>query len=69
MAQNLRVGYESVVGAGAVVISDVAPMSTVVGVPAREIKAQDLSGDLNAWLMPEFLRNAHLEHALAGRRC
>ena len=65
--QNLRVGYESVVGAGAVVIGDVAPMSTVVGVPAQEIKAQNISGDLNAWLMPEFLRNAQLERTLIGK--
>jgi sugar O-acyltransferase (sialic acid O-acetyltransferase NeuD family) len=58
--QNIRVGYEAVVGAGAVVIGDVEPMSTVVGVPARPIKAGPISEELKAWLMPEFLRNAHL---------
>ena len=36
--QSLRVGYESVIGAGAVVINNVNPMSTVVGVPARIVK-------------------------------
>ena len=58
--QNIRVGYEAVVGAGAVVIGDVEPMSTVVGVPARPIKAGPVSEELKAWLMPEFLRNAQL---------
>lgn len=36
--QNLRIGYDSVVGAGSVVIEDVEPMTTVVGMPARMIK-------------------------------
>lgn len=58
--QNIRVGYEAVVGAGAVVIADVEPMSTVVGVPARPIKAGPVCEELKAWLMPEFLRNAQL---------
>ncbi len=35
--QSIRVGYEARIGAGAVVIGDVAPMVTVVGVPARAI--------------------------------
>ena len=56
--QSTRLGYESVVGAGAVVIGDVAPMSTVVGVPAKEIKSTD--EDMTAWLMPEFVRTARL---------
>src|SRR6185369_2808984 len=37
--QNVRIGFEAVVGAGAVVTCDVHPMTTVVGVPAREIKS------------------------------
>lgn len=61
--QNLHVGYESVIGAGAVVISDVEAMSTVVGVPARQIKIGATTEDLQAWLMPEFLRNARLAPA------
>jgi len=32
--QGLRIGCEAVIGGGAVVIDDVAPMTTVVGVPA-----------------------------------
>ena len=51
--QHVRVGYEAVVGAGAVVISDVAPMSTVVGVPAREIKQGSPTIDAQAWMLPE----------------
>jgi sugar O-acyltransferase (sialic acid O-acetyltransferase NeuD family) len=35
--QGLRIGCEAVVGGGAVVIEDVAPMATVVGVPARVV--------------------------------
>jgi sugar O-acyltransferase (sialic acid O-acetyltransferase NeuD family) len=37
--QGLRIGCEGIVGGGAVVIEDVAPLATVVGVPAREIKS------------------------------
>lgn len=37
--QGLRIGCEAVVGGGAVVIDDVEPMSTVVGVPARVVRA------------------------------
>ena len=55
--QNIRIGYEAVVGAGAVVIADVNPLSTVVGVPAQEIKDVPDPDEFNAWLMPEFVRS------------
>jgi sugar O-acyltransferase (sialic acid O-acetyltransferase NeuD family) len=54
VVQHIRVGYEGVVGAGAVVTEDVAPMSTVVGVPAREIKRGGDKLDTKAWLIPEL---------------
>jgi sugar O-acyltransferase (sialic acid O-acetyltransferase NeuD family) len=38
VVQNIRIGFEAVVGAGAVVVRDVDPMTTVVGVPARTVK-------------------------------
>ncbi|UCE59615.1 MAG: acetyltransferase [Phycisphaerales bacterium] len=56
--QSVRVGYEAIVGAGAVVTDDVPPMSTVVGVPAREIKQPQTSRD--AWLLPELTRAAQI---------
>lgn len=37
--QNVRIGFEAIVGAGAVVTCNVNPMTTVVGIPAREIKS------------------------------
>ena len=58
--QSVRVGYESIVGAGAVVTADVPPMSTVVGVPARVIKASPATG--NSWLLPELDRAEQLAH-------
>ncbi len=39
--QGKRIGKYATVGAGAVVIEDVPPYSTVVGVPAKVIKIQD----------------------------
>lgn len=45
--QGLRIGHEAVIGGGAVVINDVEPMSTVVGVPAREVRAIPKSRNLS----------------------
>lgn len=36
--QCINIGEQAIVGAGAVVVSDVAPFSTVVGVPAKPLK-------------------------------
>jgi len=54
--QNIRIGYEAIVGAGAVVINDVNPLTTVVGVPAREAKDLSDPQEFSSWLMPEFVR-------------
>ncbi len=50
--QSLRIGYESVVGAGAVVTENVEPMTTVVGVPARTIESLATEEEARSWLRP-----------------
>lgn len=50
--QNVRIGFESIVGAGAVVIKDVPPLTTVVGVPAREIKDAPSIEEFQSLLAP-----------------
>jgi len=40
--QNVRIGTDAVVGAGTVVVKDVPPGVTVVGVPARVLKRSKL---------------------------
>ena len=54
ITQSLRIGYESVIGAGAVVIRDVPPMTTVVGVPAREIQSVQKQAEMHAWQVPQL---------------
>lgn len=49
---RVRIGCEAVVGAGAVVIEDVPSMATVVGVPARVIRASAASEERAEMLMP-----------------
>jgi len=49
---NVTLGCECIVGAGTVVIEDVPPMATVVGVPARPIKLAAASEDVAAMLLP-----------------
>lgn len=49
---KITLGCESIVGAGSVVIEDVPALATVVGVPARRIKAAAASEDLAAMLLP-----------------
>ena len=65
--QNVRIGYEAVVGAGAVVTHDVAPMSTVVGVPAREIKKVQKEADMHTWMFPGRAHPAELETPIPAR--
>lgn len=55
--QMVRIGCEAVVGAGAVVTRNVAPMSTVVGVPARPIHQVADNERNEAWVLPEFVRS------------
>lgn len=41
---NVTIGHDSFIGANAVVVSDIPPFSTAVGVPARVIKQSGASG-------------------------
>jgi len=49
---KVTLGYESIIGAGSVVIEDVPALATVVGVPARNIKLAATSEDIAAMLLP-----------------
>ena len=49
---KLTIGCESIVGAGTVVIDDVPPMTTVVGVPARQIDSAAADEEVAAMLLP-----------------
>jgi 2,3,4,5-tetrahydropyridine-2,6-dicarboxylate N-acetyltransferase len=42
ITEGVRIGHDSVVAAGAVVISDVPPYTVVAGIPARKIKDVDM---------------------------
>ena len=53
VTQSLRIGRESIIGAGAVVIRDVGATSTVVGVPARPIPAGFKHAEMHVWQVPE----------------
>ena len=65
--QSIRIGYEAVVGAGAVVTQDVAPMSTVVGVPARPIKQVEVTTAVTSSPTPDFIRNIDMEQLMARK--
>ncbi len=52
VVQNTKIGFEAVVGAGAVVLQEVVPMTTVVGVPAREVKLAPSAEELASMLSP-----------------
>ncbi|HOW70257.1 MAG TPA: acetyltransferase [Phycisphaerae bacterium] len=58
--QCLRIGCEAVIGGGAVVINDVEPMTTVVGVPARVVHAAPGYDDFADLLSPPGLRKPAL---------
>ncbi len=66
--QNIRVGFDAIIGGGAVVIRDVSPMSTVVGVPAREIKETMDPETFTAWLVPELRQEARGKRQEATRQ-
>ncbi len=53
--QSVRIGCDAIIGAGAVVTDNVAPLTTMVGVPAREIK-RTCDDEWSTWLVPESLR-------------
>lgn len=52
VVQNVRIGFEAIVGAGAVVVRDVEPMTTVVGVPALPIKDAPSAEEFASMLSP-----------------
>ncbi len=61
--QGLRIGCEAIVGGGAVVIHDVEPLSTVVGVPARTLHEAPEYEEFFQLMTPPSLRSG-----LPGRR-
>jgi serine O-acetyltransferase len=67
---SITIGEYSKVGANAVVLADVPPHSTVVGVPGRVVRlrgSKDAAGELDHNLLPDPLmrRLEHLERELA----
>lgn len=54
--QCLRIGYDAIVGGGAVVTCDVDPMTTVVGVPAKPIKSLLDTDEYTAMMVPQAIR-------------
>lgn len=66
--QSTRIGYESLVAAGAVVIHDVPPMTTVAGVPAKPIRAIKSSQEGLHWMLPEYASKPAGDLLAAGPR-
>lgn len=62
--QCLRIGYDSIIGGGAVVTRDVDPLTTVVGVPARSVKCAPDADEFTAMLVPQSL-----QHQLIAGQC
>jgi sugar O-acyltransferase (sialic acid O-acetyltransferase NeuD family) len=56
--QGVRIGCEAVVGGGAVVTRDVAPMTTVAGVPARVLRPAPGQEEFIDIMTPVSLRGA-----------
>ena len=60
VTEGVRIGHDSVVGAGAVVLEDVPPCTVVAGVPARIIKKKDAKTESKTALV-EALRGLRNE--------
>ena len=60
---SFKIGDNSKIGAGSVVLSEVPPNSTVVGVPGRVVKRNDVrvpQADLNQVDLPDPVKNDFL---------
>lgn len=56
VVENVELGYNSTVGAGAVVVKDIPECGVAVGVPAKVVKTRN-KNPWNWWPVPEIEQN------------